>query len=128
VLHILPSLALVEQDWTPSKVTQGHLQNLMNQGLMTVAQLMSCCVPEDPAFPALVEGYVVTFVAFYEQGFSALSHRFLCSLLQHYDLELHNLTPSGILHIAAFVTLCEAYMGIDPHFGLWNYFFCFWRP
>jgi hypothetical protein len=33
------------------------------------------------------------------------------------------LTPSGILHIAAFVTLCEAYIGIEPHFNLWNYFF-----
>jgi hypothetical protein len=26
--------------------------------------------------------------------------------------------------MAAFVTLCEAYMGIEPHFNLWNYFFC----
>jgi hypothetical protein len=25
--------------------------------------------------------------------------------------------------MAAFVTLCEAYMGIEPHFNLWNYFF-----
>jgi hypothetical protein len=30
----------------------------------------------------------------------------------------------GILHIAAFVTLYEAFMGIEPHFDLWNYFFC----
>jgi hypothetical protein len=51
------------------------------------------------------------------------SHRFFCSLLQFYGLELHHLTPLGILHIAAFVTLCEAYMGIEPHFDLWNYFF-----
>jgi hypothetical protein len=33
------------------------------------------------------------------------------------------LTPSGFLHMAAFMTLCEAYMGIEPHFDLWNYFF-----
>jgi hypothetical protein len=26
--------------------------------------------------------------------------------------------------MAALVTLCEAYMGIEPHFNLWNYFFC----
>jgi hypothetical protein len=25
--------------------------------------------------------------------------------------------------MAAFMTLCEAYMGIEPHFNLWNYFF-----
>jgi hypothetical protein len=51
------------------------------------------------------------------------SHRFLHSLLQFYGLEMHHLTHSGILHIATFVTLCEAYMGIEPHFDLWNYFF-----
>jgi hypothetical protein len=28
-----------------------------------------------------------------------------------------------ILYIAAFVTLCEAYMGIEPHFDLWSQFF-----
>jgi hypothetical protein len=85
---------------------------------MTVAELVTCHVPEDPASPALAKGYVVSFVAFYERGFSVPSHRFLRSLLHHYHLELHNLTPSGILHIATFVTLCEAYMGIDPHFDL----------
>jgi hypothetical protein len=56
------------------------------------------------------------------------SHQFRCSLLQHYRMKLHNMTPSGILHIAAFVTLCEAYMGVDPHFDLWNYFFSVPRP
>jgi hypothetical protein len=25
--------------------------------------------------------------------------------------------------MTAFMTLCEAYMGIEPHFKLWNYFF-----
>jgi hypothetical protein len=33
------------------------------------------------------------------------------------------MTSSGILHMAAFMTLCEANMGIEPHFNLWNYFF-----
>jgi hypothetical protein len=28
----------------------------------------------------------------------------------------------------AFVTLCEAYMGIDPQFNLWNHFFHIWLP
>jgi hypothetical protein len=61
--------------------------------------------------------------AFYERGFGAPPQRFLCSLLQFYGLELHHLTPSLILHIVAFIPLCEAYMGIEPHFDLWNYFF-----
>jgi hypothetical protein len=66
---------------------------------------------------------VVAFTAFYERGFGVPSHRFLRSLLQYYGMELHHLTPSGILHIMTFVTLCEAYMGIDPHFSQWNHLF-----
>jgi hypothetical protein len=59
------------------------------------------------------EGYVVSFAAFYERGFGASSHRFLHSSLWQYGLELHNLTPSGVLHVVTFVTLCGAYMGIN---------------
>jgi hypothetical protein len=81
---------------------------------MTAAELGTCCVPKDPASPASVVGYVVACSTFYERGCGAPLHRFLYSLLQFYGLELHQLTPSVILHIVAFVTLCEAYMGIEP--------------
>jgi hypothetical protein len=30
---------------------------------------------------------------------------------------------TGVLHNAAFMTLCEAYLGIDPDLDLWKYFF-----
>jgi hypothetical protein len=30
---------------------------------------------------------------------------------------------STVWNMASFVTLCEAYMGIEPQFNLWNYFF-----
>jgi hypothetical protein len=90
---------------------------------MIAAELGTCRVPEDPASPPLVGGYVMACTTFYERGFIMPSHRVLCSLLQFYDLELHHLTTSGILHITAFVTLCEAYIRIEPHFDLWNYFF-----
>jgi hypothetical protein len=71
------------------------------------AELEACWVPEDPALPAPAEGYVVSFMAFYEQGFGMPQHWFHRSLLRYYGLELHHLTPVGVLHIiAAFVTLC----------------------
>jgi hypothetical protein len=123
VLPLLPSQSMAEQDWTPSKVTQDHLEGQADQGFMTAMELAACHVPEDPVFPAPAKEYVVTFVAFYERGFGVPLHWFLCSLLQQYSLELHNLTPSGVLHIMAFMTLCDAYMGIDPQVDLWNYFF-----
>jgi hypothetical protein len=48
--------------------------------------------------------------------------------LWYYGLELHHLTPSRVLHIAVSVTLCEAYLGIDPELDMWKYFFCVRRP
>jgi hypothetical protein len=77
----------------------------------------------DPVFCAPAEGYVVSFTSFYEQGFSMSSHQFLCMLLWYYNLELHHLTPSRVLHVAAFKTLCQAYLGNDPDLDLWKYFF-----
>jgi hypothetical protein len=87
------------------------------------AELMTCRVPEGPASPVPMGGYIVACAAFYKHRFGVPSHRFLCSLWQFYSLKLHHLTPSRILRIAGFVTMCEAYMGIEPHFNLWNDFF-----
>jgi hypothetical protein len=88
----------------------------------------ACRVLEDPALPAPAKGYMVSFVAFYERGFDTPLHWFLRLLLRYYSLELHHLTSSGVLHIVAFVTLCEAYLGAGPDFDLSNYSFCVRRP
>jgi hypothetical protein len=75
---------------------------------MMVAELVTCHMTEDPASPIQVRRYIMACAAFYGRGFGAPSHRFLCSLLQFYSLELHHLTSLRILHMVAFVTLCEA--------------------
>ena len=36
---------------------------------------------------------------------------------------MHHLAPNSILHISIFVHLCEAFLGIEPHFDLFCYFF-----
>jgi hypothetical protein len=110
--------------WSTSVVTQEHMQNIMSLGYMIAAKLATYHVPKDSSSPVPVVGYVMACTTFYERGFGVPSYRFLRSLLQFYGLELHHLTPSSILYMAAFVTLCEAYMGIEPHFNLWNYFSC----
>jgi hypothetical protein len=64
----------------------GHLQKLDKQGFMTAVELAACHVPVDPALPAPVGGYVVSFVVFYERVFGMPPHRFLLSLLRYYGL------------------------------------------
>jgi hypothetical protein len=33
------------------------------------------------------------------------------------------LIPNGSQQIVGFIMLCEGFMGIEPHFELWRYFF-----
>ena len=37
----------------------------------------------------------------------------------YYGLDFHNLAPDSILHISSFIIVCEAFLRITPHFGLW---------
>jgi hypothetical protein len=57
---------MVELSWTMSEVTQEHLQNLVSQGYMIAAELATCRAPEGLASPALVGGYIVACMVFYE--------------------------------------------------------------
>ena len=36
---------------------------------------------------------------------------------------MHHLTPQSILHLSIFTHFCEAFLGILPHFHLFQYFF-----
>jgi hypothetical protein len=63
------------------------------------------------------------FLAFLFHGLSLPAHEFLRGLLFVYGVQLHQLMPISLLHTACFVTLSEAFLGIDPHWILWKYLF-----
>jgi hypothetical protein len=63
------------------------------------------------------------FLAFLFRGLSVPAHEFLHGLLFVNGVQLHQLTPNSILHVACFITLCECFLGIDPHWGLWKRIF-----
>ena len=60
-------------------------------------------------------GEVVSFLAFHECGLGYPTHWFLCKLLNEWGLELQHLNPTRVLHTASFVTICEAFLGMEPH-------------
>ena len=61
---------------------------------------------------------IVLFKAFVERGLAIPACDFLRGLLFFWGVQLHHLTPDSILHTAIFVQLCEAFLGIHPHFDL----------
>jgi hypothetical protein len=114
---------MAESSWPASEVTQEYLQELVSKGYMIVAEFVTCLVLVGTVSRAPTEGFVMVCAAFYERGFGLPSHQFLHALLWSYGLELQHLTPSGILHIVAFVTPCEAYIVIEPPLNLSSHFF-----
>jgi hypothetical protein len=79
--------------------------------------------PSTEAIPSPPAGFWGMFLAFLLGGFSLPAHEFLRGLLFVYGVLLHQLTPNSLLHITCFITLCEAFFGIDPYWVLCKYLF-----
>ena len=39
----------------------------------------------------------------------------------YYGLDFHDLPPDSILHISSFIVMCEAFLHITSHFGLYRH-------
>ena len=44
-------------------------------------------------------------------------------LLNEWGLELQHLNPMGVLHIAGFIIICEAFLGMEPHADFFRWLF-----
>jgi hypothetical protein len=73
-------------------------------------------------------GFRVIFIAFLLRGLSFPPHPFLRGLLFAYGIQLHDLNPNSVLHIACFITLCECFLGVEPHWALWRRIFLIRHP
>jgi hypothetical protein len=92
-----------------------------------LSELAEIIFPRDEVVPAPPMGYQVMFLAFFLRRLSLPAHEFLCGLLFVYGVQLHQLMLNYLLHIACFITLYKAFLGIDSHWILWKYLFCL-RP
>jgi hypothetical protein len=63
------------------------------------------------------------FARFAERGLALFASDFFKVLLRYYDIEYLNLNPNGIFHVSVFVHFCEAFVGIKPHWVLFQKFF-----
>jgi hypothetical protein len=107
--------------WVGSKILESDLTKEKEEGFLT--ESTKIIFPSNETIPRPQDGYWVMFLAFLLRGFSLLAHEFLCGLFFVYDVQLHQLMPNSILHIVCFITLCEAFLGVSPHWGLWKHLF-----
>jgi hypothetical protein len=107
--------------WVPSVFTEKELNKARTDGL--VSNDDEIIFPSTERIPKPRDGFRVMFLSFLLRGLSLPAHEFLHELLFVYGVQLHQLTPNSILHIACFITLSESFLGIDPHFLLWRSLF-----
>ncbi|KAM0842782.1 hypothetical protein ACQ4PT_058140 [Festuca glaucescens] len=107
--------------WERSKFSKKDHRTLKKIGLLADEGAMQ--VPGDEATLNPPEGFRVIFTDFLLRGLSVPVHEFLRGLLFVYGIQLYQLTPNSILNISIFITLCECFLGIHPHWGLWKRIF-----
>jgi hypothetical protein len=111
--------------WVASTFSKTDLNKLRAAGLLAAAT--EVMMPVEEIVPHPQQGYQVMFSQCLIRGLSLPVHEFIRGLLFVYGVQLHQLTPNSILHIACFVILCECFLGIDPHWGLWRHIICIQR-
>jgi hypothetical protein len=63
------------------------------------------------------------FVDHMTRGLSFPLNPFVRGLLYTYRLQLHDFAPNSVMQMTGFVVLCEFFLGIHPHWGLWKKLF-----
>ena len=101
-----------------SSVMEGDIKKLRRAGYL----------PDDIAHRLLDEGQLIPTPRPHERivvlthflcGLGFPLHPFVRGLMFYYGLDFHDLAPNFILNISVFIIVCEAFLRIKPHSGLW---------
>ncbi|KAE8821237.1 hypothetical protein D1007_00621 [Hordeum vulgare] len=111
--------------WLGSDVDEGHIEALRHHRLLPPASQVLVRLPSSGTAPAPAAGEVVVFVEHFYRGFGHPASFFFAEWLQFFGLLPHHLAPNAILQLAAFVVLCEGFVGIEPRVDLWRSLFFF---
>jgi hypothetical protein len=110
--------------WVRTTMTKAKIQALVDRGLLRPKAEVEWKAAVREQFPTADVKELVVFASYFERGFNLPIGDFFRGLLYYYKLELVQLIPNSITVVSTFIHLCEAYLGISPHFLLWRHQFC----
>ena len=101
-----------------SSVTEGHIKKLRKAGYLAsnIAHRLS---EKGQLIPTPRPHERVVFLPHFLHGVGFPLHPFVRGLMFYYGLDFHDLAPNFVLNISVFIIVCEAFLRIRPHFGLW---------
>ena len=98
----------VQGDWILSTIEPDDLQDLAESGLIEHG---SWRLPRDETEPQPQEGECVLLATHVDRGFSLPPHPFFHAFLNFFGAQLHHFSPNTITYLAAYVSLCENFLG-----------------
>src|SRR3954464_1415520 len=111
-------------DWRNSDITSRDIQEMVAEGyLLATEGLAWRAAPAGEVTHSPQAGEKVYLKAQLVRGVSLPISHFFLSVLNHYKVQPHNLSPNSILVLRNFAALCEGYLGIRPRLDLFVYFF-----
>jgi hypothetical protein len=108
-------------------VSESDLLHLVSIGVLAPKELCSWRICRGVTVLTEDTHESVIYIPFLIRGLALPISPFFRGLLDFYRLNLTHLNPNFILQVSVFVHLCEALLGILPHFGLWKYLYHY-RP
>jgi hypothetical protein len=111
------------KEWVVSSSTCEDLEEMVMDRILLDEAMAGWPSANGERFPNPRTGELIIFEDFYRRGFELPAYPFVRKLLAYYGIALIHHNPNSILHLSIFINLCEAYLGIEPHFNLFCYFF-----
>ena len=101
-----------------SSITEGHIKKLRGAGYLA-ADIAHRLPAAGQIVPTLEPHERVVFLHYFLCGLGFPLHPFVRGLMFYYGLDFHDLAPNFAVNISSFIIVCEAFLRIPPHFGLW---------
>jgi hypothetical protein len=119
-----PPRPVPSREWKKSKTKTEDLLALLNSGFIREKEMDSWRAAAGDPYPMeKSEDEIPMFARFAERRLALPASDFFKGLLGYYGVEYINLNPNSIFHTAVFVHFCETFLGIKPHWILFQKFF-----
>ena len=101
-----------------SSVTEEDIAKFREARYLTV-EILHRLPAQGQVIPTPRSDKRVVFISHFLRGLGFALHPFVRGIMFYYGLDFHDLAPDSDLHVSAFIIMCEAFLRIPQHFGLW---------
>ena len=99
-------------------VIEGHIKKLCGAGYLA-ANIVHRLPAAGQIVPTPEPHERVVFLHHFLRGLGFPLYSFVHGLMFYYGMDFLDLAPNFVLNISALIVVCEAFLRVWPHFGLW---------